>query len=110
MGELLRRTMKTRSVGMTSNTNGFIASIDEDVSCGARFDRTTGGIGIVNTPGAGPVFNRDLLISSNCHVFKSGSILGESYGTSGDGVNETALFGQKFFRVRDYEVFKIVLE
>jgi hypothetical protein len=32
-----------------------------------------------------------------------------AYG-DGPDVNETALFGQKYFRVSDYEVFKIVNE
>jgi hypothetical protein len=103
---------------VSQNLNGFIVSIEEDGSCGARFDRTTGGIGIINPrfygilndPGQGPSFNRDLVVSNNCHENKrSFSILGDSYG-SGDEVSESALFGEKFFRVCDYEVFKIVIE
>jgi hypothetical protein len=56
---------------------------------------------------SGPVFWHDLCISRNCDETEySYSILGEAYG-EGPGANETTLFGERDFRVSDYEVFKI---
>jgi hypothetical protein len=93
----------------TPNRNGFIMSIKEDGSCGPRFDRNEDYHGIYNHPLTGPVFHIDLGISGNCHENEiSISKLGRSYG--GGDVNEYALFEQEYFRVRDYEVFKIEIE
>jgi hypothetical protein len=71
-------------------------------------------MGIWNTPGWGPWFGDDntdtpdLHISDNCHVKEySRSDLGRSYG--GPGVDRNALFGQRNFRMLDYEVFSIVI-
>jgi hypothetical protein len=33
-----------------------------------------------------------------------------AYGTRVSGVNDLKLFGQRWFRVLDYDVFKIVIE
>jgi hypothetical protein len=89
------------------NRNGFIISIEEDGGCGARFDRTASGAGVLNIPSFGPAFNQDLGISDNCHENESSrSTLGRAY-RNGDGGDESALFGQKYFRVCDYEVFKV---
>jgi hypothetical protein len=94
----------------TSNLNGFIMSIKEDGSCGARFDRNERRNGIWNLPGHGPVFFSDLVIWSDCNQNEASfSKLGYAYG-EGPGANETTLFGQENFRVSDYEVFKIVIE
>jgi hypothetical protein len=91
----------------TPNRNGFIMSIKEDGSCGARFDRNGGRFGILHDASYGPGFNHDLFISSNCHENdESGSILGCAYGEE-PGANETTLFGQQHFRVSDYELFQI---
>jgi hypothetical protein len=95
-------------VGATRNANGFIVSIESDGSIGAQFDRNVGRFGIWNFPDTGPVYWDDLHISSNCYDNEdSYSMLGDSYGEEG---NETALFGQEYFRVSDYEVFKIEIE
>jgi hypothetical protein len=67
---------------------------------------------------AGPLFGRgtienDLYISDNCHQNEdSFSALGGGRGAYGEGagLNEHALFGQRQFRVLDYEVFKIVID
>jgi hypothetical protein len=65
--------------------------------------------------GYGPMFGGgdtlpDLYISYNCHQNEySLSRLGASYGR-GPELNKYALFGQDYFRVFDYEVFKIVIE
>jgi hypothetical protein len=93
----------------TPNLNGFIVSIDEGGSCGAQFDRWTGiARGVNNYSDYGPVFNIDLLIRDNCHENdESCSELGNAYG---GGADRNALFGQRNFRVSDYEVFKIVIE
>jgi hypothetical protein len=92
------------------NINGFISSIKEDGSCGATFHRNGRGDGIWNHTKRGPVFAWDLVISSNCNENeKSYSEMGLSYG-EGPEANETTLFGQRYFKVSDYEVFKIVIE
>jgi hypothetical protein len=98
--------------GLSDNQNGFIVSIKDDGSCGERFDRNTRGDRILNLASHGPLFGdcEDLFISSNCDENdKSVSDLGRSYGAGPEG-NETTLFGQEYFRVSDYEVFKIVIE
>jgi hypothetical protein len=69
--------------------------------------------GIYNRPDYGPEFGDgpfDLVISADCHEGESSrSFIDSSYGRSGPGLNRFALFGQEFFRVVDYEVFKIVI-
>jgi hypothetical protein len=96
--------------GFTPNRNGFIVSIQADGSCGARFDRNVGRIGIRNLASYGPIFGIDLCISSDCNENEeSWSDLGYSYGEK-PGANGTTLFGQEFYRVSDYEVFRIVIE
>jgi hypothetical protein len=97
-------------IGGSSNLNGFIVSIENDGSIGAQFDRNNRGLGIYNFPDSGPVFGNDLFISSNCHQNEdSCSMLGSLYGERPDA-NETTLFKQEYFRMSDYEVFKIVIE
>jgi hypothetical protein len=94
----------------TPNRNGFIMSIKEDGSCGARFDRNGRSFGILHDADCGPIFNDDLFISCNCHGNdESGSISGWAYG-EGPEANETTLFGQQRFRVSDYEVFTVEIE
>jgi hypothetical protein len=95
---------------LSPNLKGFIASVTDDGGCGEIFHRNDHGTGVVNQPRFGPCFGSgdglpDLYISSEY----SHSRLGGSYG-SGPGLNRHALFGQDFFRVVDYEVFKIVIE
>jgi hypothetical protein len=81
----------------SSNRNGFIVSINEYGSFGARFDQTALAEGVYNFSNNGPAFNFDLAISSNCHEYESSySKLGCAYGNA--EVNESALFGQKFFQ------------
>jgi hypothetical protein len=97
----------------SSNLNGFIASVDEDGGCGKIFNRNYQEVGNFNHHGWGPDFGciraSDLHISDNCHQNEySYSSLGRSYGEP--GVDRYALFGQMYFRVVDYEVFKIVIE
>jgi hypothetical protein len=59
--------IRTDRVECTHNQNGFIVSINEDVSCGAQFDRNLkSGGGIWNHPGYGPFFDNDLAIASYC--------------------------------------------
>jgi hypothetical protein len=95
------------------NLKGFIVSVDGDGGCGEIFHRNDQAMGVWNHSGVGPMFGayrRNLRISNNCHQNEySNSILGGSYGR-GLGLNQNALFGQEFFRVVDYEVFKIVIE
>jgi hypothetical protein len=96
------------------NLNGFIVFVAEDGGSGEIFHRNDKEVGIVNHPELGPFFGNeyvtDLFISNNCHQHEhSWSSLGSSYGR-GSGVNDTTLFGQRHFRVLDYEVFKIVIE
>jgi hypothetical protein len=95
------------------NLNGFIASVADDGGCGEIFHRNDQEVGISTHLFYGPAFGEnpeDLLISSGCnHGEYSFSTLGGSYGR-GPGVNQFALFGQEFFRVVDYEVFKILIE
>jgi hypothetical protein len=88
------------------NRNGFIVSIEEDGSFGAKFDKTLRGWGIFNSAAAGPCLGSGLSISSNCDKNeRSYCRLGEeSYGNR---EGKFALFGQEHFRVSDYEVFKI---
>jgi hypothetical protein len=94
----------------TPNRNGFIVSIEADGSCGARFDRNGGRVGIWNYSWHGPIFGRDISIRSNCNENKeSFSNLGWAYG-EGPGANRTTLFGQMNFILSDYEVFKIEIE
>jgi hypothetical protein len=98
-------------IGYTLNRNGFIVSIEDDGSCGVRFDRRNENeiSGVFNFPEEGPVFNDDLWIKSDCNVNgKSFSRMGYSYG-DGDEAKQFSLFGQEFFRVRDYEVYKVVI-
>jgi hypothetical protein len=96
------------------NLNGFIAPVADDGGCGEIFNRNDQGLGVLNDPSWGPVFGNyadfDIAITNNCHHMNSLSNLGASYGTRGPGVNETTLFGHEWFRVLDYEVFKIVIE
>jgi hypothetical protein len=93
------------------NLNGFIASVAKDGECGEIFNRNDHKVGIWNYNGSGPIFGNDLFISNNCNQNEnSNSDLGSSCGRRGLGVNYTTLFGQMFFRVVDYEVFKIVIE
>jgi hypothetical protein len=92
--------------GPSSNLNGFIVSIGEDGKYGEILNRNDHEAGIMNYSWSGPVFENDLY-HQNEH---SGSRLCDSYGRTGPGGNETTLFGQKCFRVVDYEVFKIVIE
>jgi hypothetical protein len=100
--------VRTDLAECTPDQNGFIVSINEAGSCGAQFDRTEHVLGIYNHPRLGPVFNSDLLIRDNCNVnMGSWSEMGEAYG---EGADRFTLFGQEFFRVLDYEVFKIVIE
>jgi hypothetical protein len=96
------------------NLNGFIVSVQEDGGSGEIFHRNDHMVGVWNHPSDGPdfgeVYSSDLVISENCHQNEySYSRLGLSYG-SGPGVNRFALFGQEYFRVVDYEVFKIVIK
>jgi hypothetical protein len=92
----------------TPNLNGFIVSIKEDGSCGARFNRNGREHGTWNRPGFGPDFWGDISISNNCNKNEeSFSILGWAHG---EGANRSALFGQESFRVSEYEVFKIGIE
>jgi hypothetical protein len=97
----------------TPNLKGFIVSVDGDGGCGEMFHRNDLEVGVWNHRNVGPVFGDgppDLFISNNCHQNGySFSRLGESYGR-GPGVNRYALFGQEYFRVVEYEVFKIVIE
>jgi hypothetical protein len=82
------------------NRNGFIVSINKDESCRARYDRTALLFGIRNHPSDGPDFYDDLVIADNCNVNEaSRSELGRAYGEEADG----ALFGQRNFRVSDYD-------
>jgi hypothetical protein len=92
------------------NLNGFIASVVENGGCGEIFHRNQDEEGILNHPGANPGAGSDLVISDDCHEYDSYSEMGTAYGRRGPGLNETALFGQEWFRVVDYEVFKIVIE
>jgi hypothetical protein len=95
------------------NLNGFIASVAEHGGRGELFQRKDQGGGVWNPSSFGPRFGNgppDLYISNNCHQNEySRSRLGWSYGR-GPGVNRYALFGQRRFRVVDYEVFKIVIQ
>jgi hypothetical protein len=98
----------------TPNLNGFIASVADDGGCGEIFHRNGQKVGVMNHPSYGPDFgdeySSDLHITNNCQQDEySSSILGVSYG-SGPGLNQFALFGQEYFRVVDYELFKIVFE
>jgi hypothetical protein len=90
------------------NLKGFIVSVAEDGGCGNDHE-----VGVMNHHLFGPWFGDgfgDLFISSDCHQNEfSYSRLGWSHG-SGTGLNQYALFGQEYFRVVDYEVFKIVIE
>jgi hypothetical protein len=96
--------------GSSLNRNGFIVSVDDDGGCGEVFHRSDQVVGVVNHPKVGPWFRSGLRISNNCHQGeRSYSSVGGSYGI-GPGLNRHALFGQEFFRVVDYEVFKIVIE
>jgi hypothetical protein len=100
--------------GSSPNPNGFIVTVDEDGGCGEISHRANQRVGIWNHPSFGPDFgdeySNDLCISNNCHQNDdSYSRLGRSYG-SGMGLNQYALLGQEYFRVVDYEVFKIVIE
>jgi hypothetical protein len=95
------------------NLNGFIATVADDGGCGEIFHRNDHEMGVYNHSDIGPVFGTlgsDLYISNNCHQSeRSWSRLGGTYGGK-RGVNQYALFGQEYFRVVDYEVFKIVIE
>jgi hypothetical protein len=98
------------------NLKGFVASVAEDRGCGEIFHRNDNEVGVLNHSVVGPVFGSerlafaDLYISYSCHVAPfSRSRLGISYGI-GPGLNRSALFGQEFFQVADYEVFKIMIE
>jgi hypothetical protein len=96
----------------TPNLNGFIATVTENGGCGDIFHRNDRGSGIWNNPAYGPVYGGrcDLYISHNCHQNeRSMSRLGTSYG-NGPDIDRYALFGQEYFRVVDYELFKIVIE
>jgi hypothetical protein len=96
--------------GFTPNRNGFIVSIAADGRCGARFDRKGGNYGIWNDADYGNGFSHDLIISNDCNKNEASfSKLGYAYG-EGPEANGRSLFGQDFFRVSDYEVFKIVIE
>jgi hypothetical protein len=96
--------------GFAPNRHGFIVSIEADGKCGARFDQVENSGGIYNHVEYGPMFGYYLCISSDCNTNKiSGSKVGGSYG-EWTGANDTSLFGQEYFRVSDYEVFKIVIE
>jgi hypothetical protein len=99
--------------GHSPNLNGFIASVDGDAGCGEIFHRNDQDVGVWNHPGNGPAIGSgfgDLYISSDCHQAEySYNSLGVSYGR-GTGLNQYALFGQEWFRVLDYEVFKIVID
>jgi hypothetical protein len=96
------------TLGYTPNRNGFIVSINENGSCGAQYDRTVNVKGIWNAPSYGPIFYSDLVIDADCNVNEeSWSELGVAHG---EGVDPISLFGQKFFRVCDYEVFKIEIK
>jgi hypothetical protein len=108
----------TAQFSVSPNLNGFIASINVDGECGEIFHRTEHQVGVENRYGAGPVFGggdidvfagrADLFVSSNCNRDTyNWSRLGYSYGDVG---NDTTLFGQRYFRVVDYEVYKIVIE
>jgi hypothetical protein len=95
----------------TPNRNGFIVSIEADGSCGERFDRNGRYAGIYNLATSGPTFGGgfDLAISNKCDENEdSYSNLGWAYGER-PAANEKTLFGQRNFRVSDYEVFKIVI-
>jgi hypothetical protein len=96
------------------NLNGFIVSVGEDGGCGEIFHRNNQEVGVLNSPLHGPVYGSspyDLVVSNDCNQNEnSWSRLGSSYGTRGPGVNEMTLFGQEYFQVHDYEVFKIVIE
>jgi hypothetical protein len=96
------------------NLNGFIVSVAEDGESGEIFHRNKEVDGIWNHPDDGPEFgnyaNFDLSISHDSSETYSWSKLGTSYGGRGPGLNKTALFGQNYSRVSDYEVFKIVIE
>jgi hypothetical protein len=96
------------------NLNGFIVSVNVVGGCKEIFHRTDQEEGIWNHPEYGPDFGNlvesDLHVSTNCYQEEhSYSNLGVSYG-SGPGLNDTTLFGQEYFQVLDYEVFKIVIE
>jgi hypothetical protein len=98
------------------NLNGFIVSVADDGGCGKIYHRNDHETGVVNHSLFGPAFGSEILalanlyISNNCPQNEfSYSSLGCSYGR-GPGLNQYALFGQKRFRVLDYEVFKIVIE
>jgi hypothetical protein len=100
--------------GRSPNLTGFIASVADDGGCGEIFHRNDQARGVANHYFDGPWFGNlnscDLGISDYCHQNEdSWSRLGASYG-SGFGVNQFALFGHEYFRVADYEVFKIVIE
>jgi hypothetical protein len=96
------------------NLNGFIVTVDEQGGCREIFHRIGKKTGLWNNPVTGPVFGDaglDLCISNNCHQNEhSWSSLGTAYGRKGPGVDDTTLFGQRYFQVVDYEVFKIVIE
>jgi hypothetical protein len=96
----------TSVFGSSPNLNGFIAYVEEDGGCGEIFHRNDQARGIYNHSSFGPWFGgNDLYISNNCHLGeRSWSRLGGAYGTGPD-INQYALFGQKDFRVVDYEVF-----
>jgi hypothetical protein len=92
------------------NLNGFIVSLANNGGCGEIFHRNDHEVGVWNYPHAGPWFGNDLYITSNCHRIELFySTLGGSYGR-GPGLNQYALFGQKWFRMADYEVFKILID
>jgi hypothetical protein len=96
------------------NHNGFIVAVDDDGSCGEIFHRNDYEVGVMNGSRRGPTFGKfglpDLYISNTFHKNEySHSRLGASYGR-GPGVNRYALFGQEYFRVVEYEGFKIVIE
>jgi hypothetical protein len=81
---------------VSANINGFIVSIKGDGSCGARFDRILGQRNGIWSPSLyGPCFYVYLQIVNKCNECES------------MGVSPNELFGQGYFRVRDYEVFKI---
>jgi hypothetical protein len=97
---------------ISPNRNGFIVSIEKDGSCGAQFNRNDNRFGVWDLSLCGPAFGggHDMCISSDCHESEgSYSFLGISYGEHTEG-ERLILFGQRRFRVSDYEVFKIEIE
>jgi hypothetical protein len=98
--------------GLSPSLNGFIVSVNGDGSFGVQFDRNGRGLGVftVFSRFYGPAFGVDLWIHSSSHENVSlRSSLGFAYG-EGPDANETTLFGQRKFRVSNYEVFKIVIQ